>query len=89
MKLIVCLQKRRYIPSGHSKFGSFTIDNVDGQSTLEYRLYIDGVERWTKRIVQTGIIGESSSGASLWDRVKLFLTPADSPDARGVESASE
>ncbi|KAG6318063.1 hypothetical protein E4U22_005734 [Claviceps purpurea] len=81
--------KLGYIPSGHSKFGSFTIDNVDGQSTLEYRLYIDGVERWTKRIVQTGIIGESSSGASLWDRVKLFLTPADSPDARSVESASE
>ncbi|KAG6009382.1 hypothetical protein E4U21_002692 [Claviceps maximensis] len=64
--------KLGYIPAGRSKFGSFTIDNANGQSTLEYRLYIDGVERWTTQIVQPFEIGESKTGTSFWDRLRFL-----------------
>ncbi|KAG6034708.1 hypothetical protein E4U41_006426 [Claviceps citrina] len=73
--------KLGYIPSGRSKFASFTIENVNGQSTLDYRLYIDGVERWTTQLVQPADIEDSKTGWSFWDRLKLFLRPGDSPRA--------
>ncbi|KAG5999841.1 hypothetical protein E4U54_001653 [Claviceps lovelessii] len=64
--------KLGYISGGRSKFGSFTIDNADGQSTLEYRLYIDGVERWTTQIVQAIESGDSKTGSSFWDRLRFL-----------------
>ncbi|QPG96538.1 hypothetical protein C2857_004494 [Epichloe festucae Fl1] len=63
--------KLEYIPFGRSKFGSFTIENVDGQSTLQYRLYIDGVERWTTQIAQAAVLEGSKTGGSFWDRLKF------------------
>ncbi|KAH8177269.1 phoD-like phosphatase domain-containing protein [Sarocladium implicatum] len=35
-----------YIPWGGSKFGAFTMENMGGQATLQYRLFINGKERW-------------------------------------------
>ncbi|KAG5977299.1 hypothetical protein E4U55_006889 [Claviceps digitariae] len=64
--------KLGYIPWGRSKFGSFTIDNVDGQSTLDYRLYIDGVERWTTQIAQPADTGDAKTGTSFWDRLRFL-----------------
>ncbi|KAF4580291.1 alkaline phosphatase family protein [Ophiocordyceps camponoti-floridani] len=42
----------RYIPAGTSKFGAFTIQNIAGKSTLDYRLFIDGQETWSTRIFE-------------------------------------
>ncbi|KAK2589583.1 hypothetical protein QQS21_012743 [Conoideocrella luteorostrata] len=63
--------KLKYIASGKSKFGSFTIEDVDGQSTLEYRLYIDGAERWTTQLVQATSAEDSTTGGYFWDRIKF------------------
>ncbi|GAO15198.1 uncharacterized protein UV8b_04255 [Ustilaginoidea virens] len=63
----------KYIPSGSSKFGSFTIENVDGNSTLQYRLFIDGEERWTTKLIQAPAVdGPKAGGGSFWDRIKFL-----------------
>lgn len=38
----------RYIHKGNSKFGAITIENLEGgdQSSLKYRLFVDGEEVW-------------------------------------------
>jgi alkaline phosphatase D len=62
----------KYIPSGTSKFGSFTIENIAGQSSLQYRLYIDGEETWTTTIVAPPMPVEEVKikSGSIWDRIK-------------------
>ncbi|KAI9793431.1 MAG: hypothetical protein M1816_000324 [Peltula sp. TS41687] len=39
----------KYVPDGNSKFGAIDIrvpEEGDGESTLEFRLFVDGKERW-------------------------------------------
>ncbi|PHH70920.1 hypothetical protein CDD82_6851 [Ophiocordyceps australis] len=60
----------RYIPGGRSKFGSFTIDNAAGESTLEYRLYINGKETWRTVLVEPPVSQYSRPDMSFWDRMK-------------------
>lgn len=61
----------RYIPYGASKFGAFTIETIAGESALQYRLFIDGKERWSIDLVQPlGITEKENPLASLWSRVK-------------------
>lgn len=58
--------KIKYIPSGISKFGSFTIEEIDGESSLAYQLYIDGQPTWNMTLHTTP--RETSSG-SFWDKL--------------------
>lgn len=60
-----------YISSGTSKFGSFTIENIAGKSTMRYRLYINGKEKWTTLLVEPKPASGSGAGGSFWDRFKL------------------
>lgn len=62
----------RYIPSGTSKFGAFTMEQVAGESTLEYRLFIDGQERWRTELVAVPAAEGFSSGESFWDKIRFF-----------------
>ncbi|QLI66071.1 uncharacterized protein G6M90_00g002950 [Metarhizium brunneum] len=63
--------KLHYIPSGSSKFGSFTIENIDGQSILQYTLYIDGEERWTTQLSAPIVEEAAKTSGSFWDRFKF------------------
>jgi hypothetical protein len=74
--ILIC----RYIPSGTSKFGAFTIENVAGESQLQYRLFIDGEEAWNKTIVAPPMpaqevasqkIESESENGSIWGKVKF------------------
>ena len=60
----------RYIPSGTSKFGVFTIENIAGQSTLQYRLFIDGRERWETVVLAPTQAASDNPLASLWSKIK-------------------
>ena len=44
-----------YLPDGNSKIGAVEIENAvgGGQSSLRYRLYIDGEERWSHVVTTT------------------------------------
>lgn len=64
----------RYIPGGTSKFGSFTIENIAGESTLHYRLFIDGRETWGTTVTAPSVNEKAESGqiripSSIWDRL--------------------
>ena len=60
----------RYIPGGSSKFGAFTIENIEGESVLHYRLFIDGQERWTTDVVApAGLPQNENPLASLWSMI--------------------
>ncbi|CEJ80818.1 hypothetical protein VHEMI00978 [[Torrubiella] hemipterigena] len=58
--------KIKYIPSGTSKFGSFTIEDEDGESSLSYQLYIDGKPTWNMTLHTTP--KEPTTG-SFWDKL--------------------
>lgn len=61
----------RYIPSGTSKFGALTIESIAGESVLQYRLFIDGQERWSTHIVSPVSLPQSENPlASLWSRIR-------------------
>lgn len=60
--------KLKYIPSGTSKFGAFTIEDIDGESTLHYQLYIDGKEAWNTTLIAAK--PSSTSSGSFWDFLK-------------------
>jgi len=65
--------KLNYIPSGSSKFGAFTIEKIAGESALQYRLYIDGKERWTYDLVSPLTPLESEKPlAAIWSRIRGF-----------------
>ncbi|ATY61542.1 alkaline phosphatase family [Cordyceps militaris] len=61
--------KLKYIPAGSSKFGAFTIENIDGESSLHYQLYVDGKEAWNTTLVAAN--PASSSSGSIWDFLKF------------------
>ncbi|KAL1876593.1 hypothetical protein VTK73DRAFT_9257 [Phialemonium thermophilum] len=62
--------KIKYIHNGNSKFGAITIETLeDGQeSTLKYRLFVDGVEAWNTLIVSPSTL--DNKAPSFWDRLK-------------------
>ncbi|CAG9954174.1 unnamed protein product [Clonostachys rosea f. rosea IK726] len=64
--------KLEYIPSGTSKFGSFTIENTDGESSLLYRLFIDGKERWNTTVVAPPVPESDSALSSFWSKFRLL-----------------
>jgi len=59
----------RYIHKGNSKFGAITIENMEGgdQSSLKYRLFIDGEEVWNTVILSPSQV----SAGSFWDRFRI------------------
>lgn len=61
---------RRYIHSGNSKFGALTIENHEQgvQSTLTYRLFINGEQVWDTVITAPPVTVEKS--ASFWDKFR-------------------
>ncbi|RYP73294.1 hypothetical protein DL771_003723 [Monosporascus sp. 5C6A] len=58
----------KYINSGNSKFGAITIEkHMEGdQSSLLYRIFIDGVERWNTVVLSP--ISAAGAKSSFWDR---------------------
>ncbi|KAL2268582.1 hypothetical protein VTJ83DRAFT_3428 [Remersonia thermophila] len=64
----------KYIYKGNSKFGAITIENLEGgrQSSLKYRLYVDGEEVWNTMILSPLPRETSKVGSgSFWDRFKF------------------
>ncbi|TPX10915.1 uncharacterized protein E0L32_008121 [Thyridium curvatum] len=65
--------KLKYINKGNSKFGAITIETLaeGDQSSLKYRLFVDGVETWNTVVLSPAPTLEGSSvGKSLWDRLR-------------------
>ncbi|UKZ46345.1 hypothetical protein TrVGV298_000546 [Trichoderma virens] len=63
----------QYHHSGMSKFGSFTIEEEDGESKLLYRLFISGEEKWNTTITAPPVPPEEekkASSGSFWDRLR-------------------
>lgn len=56
----------KYLPDGNSKIGAVEITNLVGgdQSTLKYRLFVDGVETWSH--VLTTAEGKGKSRDAIW-----------------------
>ncbi|KAK0720020.1 PhoD-like phosphatase-domain-containing protein [Lasiosphaeris hirsuta] len=65
--------KIKYINKGNSKFGAITIENLEqgDQSSLKYRLFIDGVEVWNTVILSPPATTEGRSSGSFWKRLKV------------------
>lgn len=63
----------RYIYKGNSKFGAITIENLEGgdQSSLKYRLYVDGEEVWNTVVLSPPPPATDKTGGSFWDRLKI------------------
>lgn len=64
----------KYIYKGNSKFGAITIENLeDGeQSSLKYRLYVDGVEVWNTVVLSPPpVVSDKPAAGSFWDRLKF------------------
>lgn len=62
-----------YINRGSSKFGALTIHNAiaePGQSSLHYRLFIDGVERWNITVSSPPAPEGSKKPGSFWNIFK-------------------
>ena len=62
----------RYIYKGNSKFGAITIENMEGgtQSSLKYRLYVDGEEVWNTVLLSPDLPGGEAARGSFWDMFK-------------------
>jgi alkaline phosphatase D len=60
----------RYINKGNSKFGAITIENLsqNEQSSLKYRLFVDGAEVWNTVVLSPPAVVSDKS--SFWDRFK-------------------
>ena len=71
------LIRYRYIPKGNSKFGSFTFENIAGQPTLQYRLYIQGKETWDTLVTAPPAAKSENTLGALWDRFKVQLSSGD------------
>ena len=60
----------RYINTGNSKFGAITIEDYPGaeQSSLHYRLFVDGVEAWNTTILSPAapVHKKVASEGSFW-----------------------
>ncbi|KAL2135413.1 hypothetical protein VTI74DRAFT_8646 [Chaetomium olivicolor] len=63
----------KYIHKGNSKFGAITIENLEGgdQSSLKYRLFIDGEEVWNTVVLSPPPPVGEKHGGSFWDRFKI------------------
>lgn len=62
----VCI---KYIPDGNSKFGAVSISSplTSDQSTLHYRLYVDGVEKWSYTVTTPpDISGGGRAKDAIW-----------------------
>lgn len=55
---------------GNSKFGAITIENLEqgDQSSLKYRLFVDGAEAW-KTVVLSPPATVAEKKGSFWDRI--------------------
>jgi alkaline phosphatase D len=64
--------KIKYIYKGNSKFGAITIESLgDGaQSSLKYRLFVDGVETWDTVILSPEPVAGAKLGGGFWERFK-------------------
>ena len=62
----------RYINKGNSKFGAITIENLEQgeQSSLKYRLFVDGVEVWNTVVLSPPSAVQRKLGGTFWDRFK-------------------
>ncbi|KAL2177876.1 PhoD-like phosphatase-domain-containing protein [Thermothelomyces heterothallicus CBS 202.75] len=60
----------KYIYKGNSKFGAITIENMEGsdQSSLKYRLFIDGEEVWNTVVLSPPPAKVDRSTGSFWGR---------------------
>lgn len=60
----------RYINAGYSKFGAITIEKEpeSDKSSLNYRLFVDGVEAWNTTILSPEAEGRSAAG-TFWERL--------------------
>lgn len=59
----------RYMPDGNSKFGALSISTppTSDQSELKYRLFIDGQEAWSHKILTPPVVHGSGRGKdALW-----------------------
>jgi alkaline phosphatase D len=63
----------RYIHKGNSKFGAITIENLEGgdQSSLKYRLFIDGEEVWNTLFLSPPSAAGGKPGGSFWNKLGL------------------
>jgi alkaline phosphatase D len=63
----------RYIYKGNSKFGAISIENLEGgdQSSLKYRLYVDGKEVWNTVVLSPPPPAHDKFGGSFWDKFKI------------------
>ncbi|KAL2152439.1 hypothetical protein VTH82DRAFT_5623 [Thermothelomyces myriococcoides] len=61
----------KYIHKGNSKFGAITIENMEGsdQSSLKYRLFIDGEEVWDTVVLSPPPVKADRSTGSFWSRL--------------------
>jgi len=59
----------KYIHRGNSKFGAITIENLEqgDQSSLKYRLYVNGEEVWNTVVLSTP---RTSDTSSFWNRLR-------------------
>lgn len=48
------------------------MEQTAGGSTLQYRLFIDGQERWRTELVEAPVAAGFSSRASFWDKIGFF-----------------
>lgn len=63
--------KVKYVNIGNSKFGAITIENLSEgeQSSLKYRLFVDGVEAWNTVVLSPPKTIESKASGSFWGRL--------------------
>ncbi|KAL7625146.1 hypothetical protein AAE478_004361 [Parahypoxylon ruwenzoriense] len=62
----------KYINTGNSKFGVITIEkHAEGeQSSLNYTVYVNGVDKWNTLILSPTPVHPARAGGSLWDRLR-------------------
>ncbi|PHH87234.1 hypothetical protein CDD83_9140 [Cordyceps sp. RAO-2017] len=63
----------KYIHSGSSKFGTFTMEEAEEGSTLDYRLFINGEEKWRTQLVEAPVAEGFSASVSFWDKIKFSI----------------
>ncbi|KAK4191350.1 alkaline phosphatase D [Podospora australis] len=64
----------KYIYKGNSKFGAITIENLEDreQSSLKYRLFVDGVEAWNTVVLSPPpVVGDKPVAGSIWERLRI------------------
>lgn len=70
----------KYIHKGNSKFGAVTIETFEqgDQSSLKYRLFVDGVEKWNTAILSSPPVVEERTASSFWDKFKISYSRSGS-----------